>query len=170
MNRVVAEDRPAFEELYRLTSAKLFGVCHRILPERAEAEEALQETYLIAWRRAASFDPTRGAAITWLITIARNCSIDRIRSGGKRVLAPIDLAEAVPDQAASAWDVLRQDEEARALARCLNALEARDMRLITAAFYEGSTYSALAERSDTPLGTIKSRIRRALLSLRECLE
>ena len=95
LRRVAAGDRAAFEEVYRRTSAKLFGVCLRILPVRPEAEEALQEAYLSVWRRAASFDATRGSAMTWLITLARNRAVDRLRAGGKLATTTIDLADMV---------------------------------------------------------------------------
>ena len=79
LSRVADGDRAAFEGVYRRTSVKLFGVCLRILPVRQEAEEALQEAYLSVWRRAATFDPTRGSAMTWLITLTRNRAVDRLR-------------------------------------------------------------------------------------------
>ncbi|NVN32314.1 sigma-70 family RNA polymerase sigma factor, partial [Endobacter medicaginis] len=82
LRAVARGDRAAFEELYRLTSAQLFGVCLRILPARAEAEDVLQDAYLSIWRRAASFDAARGSAMAWLITLTRNRAIDRLRARG----------------------------------------------------------------------------------------
>src|SRR6185503_13548596 len=80
LNRIPAGDRPALQTVYRLTSAKLFGVCLRILGERAEAEDVLQEVYVTVWRKAADFDANRSSPMTWLIAIARNRSIDRLRA------------------------------------------------------------------------------------------
>lgn len=169
LGRVATGDRAAFEEVYRRTSVKLFGVCLRILPVRQEAEEALQEAYLSVWRRAASFDPSRGTAMTWLITLTRNRAVDRLRAGGKIATAPVELAEQVPDAAPSASAMLESSEDEERLAYCLGTLETGDAGLIRTAFFEGSTYAELAARAATPLGTIKSRIRRALIRLRECL-
>ena len=167
--RVAAGDRAAFERVYRLTSTKLFGVCLRILPVRQEAEDALQEAYLTIWRRADSFDPARGRAMTWLITLTRNCAVDRLRARRGVATAPIELADRVADPAPSAMEGIERREASGLLSVCLGRLDAGDMRLVHTAFFEGSTYSELAERSSTPLGTIKSRIRRALMKLAECL-
>lgn len=169
LQRVGAGDRAAFEEVYRRTSMKLFGVCLRILPVRQEAEEALQDAYLSVWQRATSFDPARGSAMTWLITLTRNRAIDRLRCRGKAVAAPIDLAAEIADPSPLAPALLVASEEEQRLAHCLSTLETGDARLIRTAFFDGSTYAELAQRLTTPLGTIKSRIRRALLKLRECL-
>lgn len=169
LQRVAAGDRGAFEEVYRRTSVKLFGVCLRILPTRQEAEEALQDAYLSVWQRARSFDPARGSAMTWLITLTRNRAIDRLRGSGRALGVPIELAAEVADPSPLAPALLDASEDEQRLARCLGTLESGDARLIRTAFFEGSTYAELAQRLTTPLGTIKSRIRRALLKLRECL-
>ena len=169
LDRVGAGDRAAFEELYRRTSAKLFGVCLRILPARQEAEEALQEAYLSVWRRASSFDAARGSAMTWLITLARNRAVDRLRARGKVASAPIELADAVADPAPLASAAMERAEDGHRLTDCLGRLDTGDATLIRTAFFEGSTYADLASRAAIPLGTIKSRIRRALIKLRECL-
>lgn len=89
IDRVTLGDISTFQEVYRRTSAKLFGICLRTLVERAEAEDALKETYVIIWRRAAMFDETRGAAMTWMSTIARNRAIDRLRISGRVATSPI---------------------------------------------------------------------------------
>ena len=162
-------DREAFEELYRRTSAKLFGVCLRILPERREAEDALQTIYLAVWRHAARFEASRGAPMTWLITLARNRAIDRLRATRAFTGAPIEAADELADPGPIASDTIEAADEARRLRDCLGRLDRRDSGLIRAAFFEGSTYTELADRDGTPLGTVKSRIRRALLKLRDCL-
>lgn len=169
LEQVAAGDRTAFEEVYRRTSVKLFGVCLRILPTRQEAEEALQEAYLSVWRRANTFDAAKGSAMTWLITLTRNRAVDRLRSGGRIAAAPIELADEVPDPAPAASTLIEMSEDNRRLAYCLGTLASGDAQLIRTAFFEGSTYVELASRAAKPLGTIKSRIRRALLKLRDCL-
>jgi RNA polymerase sigma factor (sigma-70 family) len=169
LQKVAGGDRAAFEEVYRRTSAKLFGVCLRILPVRQEAEEALQEAYLSVWRRASSFDAARGTAMTWLITLTRNRAVDRLRAGGRIAAAPVELAEAMPDDAPLASALMEAGEDERRLAHCIGTLETGEAGLIRTAFFEGSTYAELATRAAIPLGTIKSRIRRALAKLRACL-
>lgn len=169
LRRVGEGDRIAFEEVYRRTSAKLFGVCLRILPVRQEAEEALQEAYISVWRRAGRFDESKGSAMTWLITLTRNRAVDRLRSGRGDAHAPIELAEAVVDPAPAASTLMEASEQEQRLAYCLGLLHDGDARLIRTAFFQGATYVELASRAAAPLGTIKSRIRRALLKLRECL-
>src|SRR5215470_14302020 len=97
--RVAAGDRAALRLIYHDTSAKLFGVCLRILSDRSEAEDVLQEVYVTVWRKAASFDPGRASPITWLVAIARNRSIDRLRSSAvSRRSEPIESAEDVRDE------------------------------------------------------------------------
>ena len=166
---VALGDRQAFEELYRRTAAKLFGVCLRILGERERAEEVLQDAYLMIWQRAGAFDETRGTAMTWLITLTRNRAIDRLRAGGKLVTTAIDQADAIADEAPDGFARLAASDETKRLATCLAALGASDARLVRTAFLTGATYAEIAARDSVPLGTVKSRIRRALLKLRDCL-
>ena len=169
IRRVASGERDAFEELYRRTSAKLFGVCLRILP-RTDAEEALQETYLALWRSAGSFDPSRGSPMAWMVTAARNRAIDRLRAGRTHPAAPVELAERMADPQPGAPERIEFSQEEARLAECMDGLEPRDAHSIRSAFIEGATYATLAEGAGTPLGTLKSRVRRALLKLRECLE
>ena len=168
--RVAEGDRAAFGQIYQLTSAKLFGVTLRICWDRTQAEEALQETYLTVWRRAASFDAARGSAMTWLQTVARNQAVDHLRRARLPGPFPLDAAADAPDPAPLASTLLEQAVEERRMLECMDTLDAHDAGLVRAGFLEGSTYSELATRTETPLGTIKSRIRRALLKLRACLE
>jgi RNA polymerase sigma factor (sigma-70 family) len=169
--RVAGGDRTALQIVYRDTSAKLFGVCLRILNDRSEAEDVLQEVYLTVWRKAASFDPARASPITWLVAIARNRSIDRLRAtaGGRR-LDPLDAAGGVQDPAPAAVELVEAAQQSSRLGLCLEQLESRQSIAIRAAFLDGNTYEELAERMNVPLGTMKSWIRRGLLKLRDCLE
>ena len=129
----------------------------------------LQEAYLSVWRRAASFDAARGSAMTWLITLTRNRAVDRLRAGRKVITTTIDLADMVADERPLASTVMETSEDQARLAYCVGTLEKGDAVLIRTAFFEGSTYAELATRAATPLGTIKSRILRALVKLRDCL-
>src|SRR5260370_332591 len=133
--RVAGGDRAALQIVYQDTSAKLFGVCLRILNDRSEAEDVLQEVYLTVWRKAASFDPARASPITWLVAIARNRSIDRLRSatGAKRMQA-IDEASEVSDNAPSALAQLESSQEQQHLIDCLSELEPRHAVAVRSAF------------------------------------
>ncbi len=166
---VARGDRGALERLYSCASAKLFGVCLRILDDRAHAEEALQETFVTVWRRADAFDPDRGTAMTWLMTLARNAAVDRRRQLVRVSAASLPPVVEVPDPVPGPLAELLSNEERRRLRDCLAELEERDRSFIAASFLEGSSYPELAARESMPLPTVKSRIRRALLKLRGCM-
>ena len=169
LNGVAAGDRAAFHEVYRRTSAKLLGVCLRIFSDRNEAEDVLQEAYVLIWQKAGQFDPARASPITWLVTLTRNRAIDRLRASGKRLTTPIEAIDEPADESPGALDRLLDAEQDHRIADCLQQLSGGDETLVRTAFYQGTTYNELAERAALPLGTVKSRIRRALLRLRECL-
>lgn len=170
MTRVAAGERAALRQLYQATSSKLFGVCLRILSDREESEDVLQEVYLTIWRRADRFDASRASVTTWVSTIARNRAIDRLRARG--LLARADRVEdlQVPDGGPGAEARLIAAGEDGRLQGCLSELDARTAQIIRTAFFEGVTYEALARRMDTPLGTVKSWVRRGLARLKACLE
>lgn len=171
LRRVGGQDADALQEVYITTQAKLFGICLRILGDRGEAEDALQDIYLKVWRNAASFDPALASPITWLAALARNQAIDRLRSSARaRGTQPIESAPEQPDPQADAFAGLAGDQERVRLMRCIGELEERQSGAIRAAFLDGATYADLAERASVPLGTMKSWIRRSLLRLRECLQ
>ena len=170
MARVAAGDRAALRDVYDATRAKLFGVVVRILSDRSESEDVLQEVYLTVWRRAAAFDPERASASAWLTAVARNRAIDRLRARPTRPQAPAEAALDLPDAAPDPEAALALSDEGRRLQACLDAIRPEEARTIRTAFLEGVTYEALAIRTGTPLGTVKSWVRRGLLHLRECLE
>lgn len=162
-------DQRAFAALYQRTSSKLFGVCLRMLRERGEAEDALQNAFMTIWRRADSFDPARAGAMTWLITLTRNQCIDRLRQHRE---APLDevvagnLVDPAPGPAAHG----EASEERQRLQHCLDTLAEQQKSAVRAAFFSGATYNELADRCGVPLATMKSWIRRSLIRLRTCLE
>ena len=164
------EDRAAFRTLYRLTSAKLFGVCLRICQDRSAAEDVLSDVYLLIWRRAGAYEPGRASPITWLATIARNRAIDWRRSTAARPSASLDDAPDVADDQPSAVDQLLRSEEDGRLHLCLDQLDDRQRGAIRTAFFDGLTYAELAERDSVPLGTMKSWVRRGLHRLKDCLD
>jgi RNA polymerase sigma factor (sigma-70 family) len=164
------EDRGAFARLYALTSAKLFGVCLRILGERQLAEDVLQEVYLTIWKRAGGYEPGRASPITWLATIARNRAIDRRRALGRAPVAATDVLPERPDPAPLASDAMLMAEDGQRLQLCLEGLSGEQRDAIRTAFFDGITYAELAERRGVPQGTVKSWIRRGLQRLRTCLD
>lgn len=168
---VARGDRDALHDIYELTSAKLLGVVLRILHDREEAEDVLQDVYVAVWNRADRFDPARASPITWLATIARNRAIDRLRAlGPRRFATSIDEAGEMADDGPDPLARLEMDDEARALRRCLETLEDRARASIVSAFFEGRTYEEIAARERVPLGTMKSTIRRGLIRLKGCLQ
>ncbi len=168
MARIKLRDRAAFSELYSATSAKLFGVALRVLKDRAAAEDVLQEVFVKIWNKADRYAVTGHSPMTWLITIARNTAIDRLRASGP---ATEDVDEVVslaatgptPEQAAVAAG------EARRIVECLDALEVDRANAVRGVYLEGQSYQDMAERYDVPLNTMKTWLRRSLMSLRECL-
>ena len=171
LGRIPAGDRGALQTVYRLTSAKLFGVCLRILGERSEAEDVLQEVYVTVWRKAADFDASRASPMTWLIAIARNRSIDRLRAGRQsRNMDPIEVAAEIADTSVSAEGALEDVQAHARLHGCLGGLASHERAALRGAFFDGNTYEDLAARMKVPVGTMKSWIRRALMKLKACLE
>jgi RNA polymerase sigma-70 factor (ECF subfamily) len=119
IQRVAAGDRAALRLVYDETAAKLFGVCLRILNDRSEAEDVLQEVYLTVWRKAGAFDETRASPITWLVAIARNRAIDRVRPGRVlRLSEPIEAARDVPDDGPLAAETLETVQKRARLNDC----------------------------------------------------
>lgn len=162
-------DRAAFDLLYRQTSAKLFGVCLRVLNDRSEAEEALQEVFVKIWTKADRFAVSDLSPISWLVAIARNHSIDRIRSrrpGGVGVDAAFDIADPAPGPEAMAV----AGGESERIHRCLDELEPDRAAAVRGAYLCGESYAELAERHGVPLNTMRTWLRRSLMKLRECLE
>ena len=162
-------DRAAFADLYRRTSAKLYGICLRLLGSEAEAQDVLQEVYVLVWQKAGKFDAAKASPITWLAVLARNKAIDRLR---RRPVASdgLDAALEVEDDGPTSFEIVADAQDSVRLDRCLDELDQRAGAMIRAAFLDGASYPELAERENVPLGTMKSWIRRGLQRLRGCLE
>jgi RNA polymerase sigma-70 factor (ECF subfamily) len=168
LTRCADGDRSAFRRLYDLQSARLYGAALRITHQSTLAADAVHDALLQVWQNAARFDPARGSGEAWLLGLVRYRALDIARRRVRE--APL---EAVPDQEDPDPDPLSRlaaASEASALHRCLQGLEPDRQRLVSLAFVEGLTHSQLAERLSLPLGTVKSWIRRALTSLKRCLE
>ena len=176
-------DRAAFATLYERTSSHLFAVVLRINRDRAQAEDILQEVYVNVWRAASSFDAAQSQPLTWLTSIARNRAIDSLRRGQAqpqlRSVGPAvdgresednDVYETVADEASGPLDLLSRAAEARALAACMDKLSALQRQSVALAFYQGLSHAEVAEQLRQPLGTVKSWVRRALVTLKSCLQ
>ncbi|MCX7299158.1 MAG: sigma-70 family RNA polymerase sigma factor [Rhodobacterales bacterium] len=166
--RMALGDRTAFAALYAATSAKLFGICMRVLDNRSESEDALQEVFVKLWHSAERYQVNGLSPMTWMITVARNHAIDRLRA---RRAAPGDmdelaeLADLTPGPEAQ---LIAASERGR-IARCLGTLEPDRADAIRRAYLDGETYADLAYRYAVPLNTIRTSLRRSLLKLRECM-
>ena len=171
MERLASGDKSALESIYNATNLKLFGICLRILGDRKEAEDALQDVYVTLYRRADRFDASRASPISWLATFARNRAVDRLRTGKIRQGAvAIDEAAELSDSAPLADEMLIDSERTARIHSCLATLDERTQDAIRTAFFGGRTYAQIAEKSATPLGTVKSWVRRGMAKLKICLE
>lgn len=165
--RCAAGDRAAFRMLYDRWAPKLNGIALRITRQPSLAADATHDAFVQLWRHAARFDPERGSGDAFLVTLVRYRSLDIVRRAVREV--PGYEAADEPDETPDAFAQLAAAGEGNALHRCLGRLEPERRRMVVMAFVDGLSHSALAERLGQPLGTIKSTIRRSLLSLRECL-
>jgi len=167
--QVALGDRQAFDDLYVHTSARLFGVSLRLLKDRHEAEDALQEVYVRIWQRADRYATSDASAMSWLIAIARNHAIDRLRAR-KPASAPVDAAVDVADGRPTPEGDAVAGSERRRIDHCLQRLEEARSAAVRGAYLDGYSYQELADRFEVPLNTMRTWLRRSLLRLRECLE
>jgi RNA polymerase sigma-70 factor, ECF subfamily len=165
--RLVARDEGALGELYDRHSSLLFGLLIRVLRERGDAEEVLQEVFVQAWTRADTYNSALGTPAGWLIGIARNRAIDRLRANAARLRA-VERVEPPPAVSTPETDA-SIGETQRDIRRALEALPPEQRILITYAYFEGFTQSELAEQFSLPLGTVKTRVRTGLIALRGLL-
>lgn len=169
LGAVARGDRAALADLYARTSAKLYGICVRLMGSDADAQDVLHDAYLTVWRNAARFDPAKASAITWLAVLTRNKAIDRLRQR-RAPTEQVDAAAELADASPSAFEIIELDEDRQRLTECLERLDERPRAMIRSAFFTGATYPELAAQEGVPLGTMKSWIRRGLINLRGCLE
>ncbi len=166
--KVASGDRDAFRALYSQTSAKLFGITLRVLNDRAEAEDVLQEVFVKVWHNAKRYRANGLSPMTWLITIARNAAIDRLRKR-REGQAGLDAAETLADPAPGPEALAVQGSERQKLAGCFGELDADKAEAVRRAYLLGETYDELAKAMNVPLNTMRTWLRRSLLKLRECL-
>jgi RNA polymerase sigma-70 factor (ECF subfamily) len=171
--RIAARDLPAMSDFYDQTAKPLFSVAFRILGDAGEAEEILQDTFVQIWEKSPTFDPLLGTAFHWALSITRHKAIDRLRSRQRRSrlteqLQETGMAEPTP-MTIPDLDAVEADE-ATSVRSALHGLPADQRQAIELAFFGGLTHAEIADTLREPLGTIKARIRRGLLKLRECMQ
>jgi RNA polymerase sigma-70 factor, ECF subfamily len=165
LQRCAARDTVAFRTLYDKTSPILFARLLRMLRRRSVAEEALQDVYVRIWQRAAQFEAHRGRALAWMVTIARYCAIDLIRRERVTLVSDDTIAEIADEGTGD--DVAF--ERPNNFDECIGRLNDKTRQCLTLAFVEGRSHDEIARLTTNPLGSVKSWIRRGLLSLKECL-
>lgn len=174
MRRIAARDRDALAELYDLHAPAIMGLCLRILHDRFEAEDTVEEVFFELWLRADRYDPERGRPIAYLVTLARSRALDRLRARRRRpgptADAEVDETPAGPDLGPSSplEDALAAERRLK-IQGLLEALHSTQRTAIELSFFRGLTHREISERLGEPLGTIKTRIRQGLIRLRDAL-
>ena len=168
IGRCALRDRNAFRALYERTSSKLFGVVLRILRDRAETEEAIQEIYIKVWQRADRYVEGHTSPISWLVAVARNHALDMVRA--RRPIADdIDTVPDLADDSPNPERLAQASQEGARIEYCLGTLEVDRADAVRGAYLDGFSYEELAQRYDVPLNTMRTWLRRSLIKLRECL-
>ena len=181
LSRSALGDRAAFKRLYELSSGHLFAVILRIQRDRDLADDLLQEVYVSAWKAAGSFDAQRAQPLTWLTHIARNKAIDSLRRAqAQPQLESVhseqddddrpDADQRLVDESPGPAALLERASDARQLGHCMEGLSAQQRQSVALAFFDGLSHAEVAEQLCQPLGTVKSWVRRALMTLKGCLE
>jgi RNA polymerase sigma-70 factor (ECF subfamily) len=170
LRRVARGDEPAFAALYDLIAPRVYGLARRVVRDPAQAEEVAQEALVEVWRTAARFDPAKGSATSWVLTITHRRAVDRVRSA--QAGAERERRVAVSHVDTPYDDVVEEvtaSLEQQQVRRCLKGLTDLQREALTLAYYGGYTYREVAEKLDTALPTIKTRMRDGLIRLRDCL-
>jgi RNA polymerase sigma-70 factor, ECF subfamily len=173
LRKIAAGDRAAFAEFYDAHSTLMFSIACKILGDAGEAEDVLQETFLQIWEKAKNFDPQLGKASSWISVLVRNRAIDRLRSAQRRNRLG-DAAEnefaVAQENSETVNDTLHGREKAKLIQAAMKELPGEQRRAVELAFFSGLTQDEISKKLDEPLGTVKARIRRGLLKLRDQLE
>lgn len=170
LSEVARGDQSAYKAVYNRVSGPIYGLVRRVLRDPAQSEEVAQEVLLQVWREATRFDETQGSAIAWIMTIAHRRAVDRVRS--EQSAANRNQRLAIRD-VETAFDSVAEDVESQlereAVRKCLASLTELQREAVTLAYYTGRTYREVAEQLNTPLGTVKTRMRDGLIRMRDCL-
>jgi len=169
LKAIAARDEAALAQLYDRYRTILFGLLMRILNNREEAQDVLQETFLQVWRKAADFDESRGRPFTWLVTVARSRGIDRLRTLASRERVAEAGAREVSEEVSDAATDAFKSEQRGLVSDALAKLPDEQKRPIMLAYFDGLTQSEIATRLGSPLGTVKTRMRTGMIRLRELL-
>jgi len=169
LHAIARGDQSALAACYDRYRVILFSIILRILNDRQEAEDCLQEVFLQVWRRARDFDEARGRAFTWLVTIARSRSLDRLRASGSRLRLATEVAQVPRENVGDAAEESVRSEEGALVRKALAELPEEQRRALLLAYFEGLTQTEIAARLGDPLGTVKTRMRSGMIKLRELL-
>lgn len=168
--RVARGDDTAFEQLYRHLSAPVFGLIQRVLRDPAQSEEVAQEVFLELWRTATRYSPERGSILSWAMTIAHRKAVDRVRSAQASTDRDSRVARADTNRPFDeVTEVVAGRLEREQVKRCLSTLTELQRESVMLAYYQGYTYREVAHLLDSPLGTVKTRLRDGLIRLRDCM-
>ena len=170
LGRIADGDQAAFAMFYQLTSRRVFGMARRVLIDPGLSEDATQEVFLQVWQNASKFDPEAGSALSWLMTISHRRAVDKVRSSQSSTDREARYGASSQDiDHDSVSDEVDSKLEAESVVRCLETLTDTQRESVRLAYYGGLTYREVAERLDTAVPTIKSRIRDGLIRLKTCL-
>jgi RNA polymerase sigma-70 factor (ECF subfamily) len=174
IRRMAGGDKDALAELYDSLSRPLYSTARHILNDASEAQDVVHDVFLALWKNAGSFDSNRGAAFSWAVTLTRNRSIDRLRTRANRARLlgnsiPDDLGYGSEAEMLGADDRVDLGDRAVAVRSALADLPKEQQRALELAFFSGLTQKEIAEKLSEPIGTVKARIRRGLLKLRDAL-
>lgn len=174
VQRIAQGDRGAFGEFYDRFSRPLYATALRIVQDAAEAQDIIHDVFVVVWEKAATFESQRGSVFSWVVTLVRNRAIDRVRSRRRRsellsASVPSDLGYHEDQQGRPGDDQAIIGDEARAVRAALASLSADQQKAVEMAFFGGFTQEEIARTLNEPLGTVKARIRRGLLKLRDAL-
>jgi RNA polymerase sigma-70 factor (ECF subfamily) len=170
LGRVARGDQVAFEQTYDQVAGMVYGLVRRVVRDPAQSEEVVQEVLVEVWRTASRYEPAKGSAMAWIMTMAHRRAVDRVRS---EQAASDRQARVASGEQVIAYDEVAEDVEARLererVRRCLGTLTDLQRQSVTLAYYEGYSYREVAELLTVPLGTVKTRMRDGLIRLRDCL-
>lgn len=173
LKKTGSRDRASFEQLYDRYAGVLFSTAYRVLNDQEAAEDVLQDVFIQIWDKAPTYDEGRGKPLTWAVTLTRNKAIDRLRSTQRRyrlhdeVERETEIMEQTPDR--SSADAVDAAEKGRIVRTAVLQLPKEQRQAIELAFFSGLTQAEIAEELNEPLGTVKARIRRGMMRLKEII-